>query len=202
MSSGPRSPRLYRGLSIEERRAERRAALIKAAIVVYGRLGYRNASVKTVCDEAGLTERYFYESFAGSDALLAEAYRTVAQRTREECLAAARAAPAAGALRVVLHAYYERLRGHPEAARVFLVEIGGVSPQVDEAVREAMSSWMALLAPSAAADAPELVAAGVVGGLTQIALDWIASGYRRPVREVVDAALAICAAAGASRLPL
>lgn len=200
MSSSPAASRLYRGQSLEERRAERREALIQAAIVVYGRVGYRNASVKAVCEEAGLTERYFYESFASSDALLAAAYQTVATRTREECLAAARAAPPADGLRVLLEAYYGRLRAHPEAARVFLVEIGGVSPQVDMAVREAMAAWMAMLAPSAKGAAPELVAAGVVGALVQIALDWIASGYRRPVEEVVDAALAICAAGGRERL--
>ena len=37
---------------------------------VYGERGYRNATVKAVCDSAGLTERYFYESFANSEALL------------------------------------------------------------------------------------------------------------------------------------
>ena len=174
------------------------AALIEAAIDVYGKVGYRKASVKAVCAAAGLTERYFYESFDGSDALLAAAFEAVAVRTREGLVAAARAAGAAGATRAMLHAYFAQLRARPQAARVFLVEIGGVSPAVDAVVREAASWWIAQLAPTIATTpggAPaELLAAGIFGGVTQIALEWIASGYRRPVAQVVDAAMAICAA--------
>jgi AcrR family transcriptional regulator len=182
---------------VDERRAERRTALIDASIEVYGQLGYRNASVKAVCTAAGLTERYFYESFGGSDELLAVAYRTVSMRVREELIAAAAAAGSAGALRAMLQAYYEALRARPEAARVFLVEIGGVSPKVDAVVREVVSDWIALMAPTLAprrSGAPsELLAAGIFGGVTQIALEWIATGYRRPLSQVVEAAHEICA---------
>lgn len=196
MRARPAVPaRLYGGRSVGERRAERRAALIEAAITVYGQVGYRNASVKAVCDEAGLTERYFYESFASSDALLAAAYQAVAQRTREGLIAAACAVPPDQARRAMLRAYFEALRAHPQAARVFLVEIGGVSPAVDAVVRQAVSDWIAQLAPTIAASPggppPELLAAGIFGGVTQIALSWIASGYKRPIDAVVKAALAL-----------
>jgi AcrR family transcriptional regulator len=182
---------------VDQRRAERRAALIDASIEVYGQLGYRNASVKAVCTAAGLTERYFYESFASSDELLAAAYQTVSTRVREELSAAAAAAGSAGALRAMLHAYYAALRARPDAARVFLVEIGGVSPKVDAVVREVVSDWIALMAPTIAprpsGAPPELLAAGIFGGVTQIALEWIATGYCRPLAQVVEAALEICA---------
>jgi AcrR family transcriptional regulator len=42
--------------------------------------GYRNTTVKAVCEAAGLTERYFYESFANSEALLVAAFDTVSRR--------------------------------------------------------------------------------------------------------------------------
>lgn len=47
--------RSYRGQSQEQRRAERRQRLIAAAIDVYGERGYHNATVKAVCEAAGLT---------------------------------------------------------------------------------------------------------------------------------------------------
>lgn len=62
--------RRYRGADADERRAQRRDQLIAAAVQVYGERGYQNATVKAVCEAAGLTERYFYESFANSEALL------------------------------------------------------------------------------------------------------------------------------------
>ncbi|MGE0046877.1 MAG: TetR/AcrR family transcriptional regulator [Hyphomonadaceae bacterium] len=190
--------RTYRGQSPSERKAERRAALIEAAVRVYGAVGYRNASVKAICEEAGLTERYFYESFAGSDALLAAAYQAVVARLHEEMSAAREAACAKGqdGVRAALRTYYSRLRESPEAARVFLVEIGGVSAKVDAVVREALLNSQKLIAPKLKKKgAAELVAAGIVGGVIQIALDWIASGYKRPVNDVVEAALRIAAVA-------
>jgi AcrR family transcriptional regulator len=44
-------------VSQDERRAQRRSQLIAAAIQVYGEIGYRQATVKAVCEAAGLTER-------------------------------------------------------------------------------------------------------------------------------------------------
>src|ERR1700754_2671567 len=72
--------RNYAGLSAQERRLARRERLIEGAIRAYGELGYRNTTVKAVCEAAGLTERYFYESFANSEALLVAAFETVSRR--------------------------------------------------------------------------------------------------------------------------
>ena len=72
--------RNYAGLSADERRLARRERLIEGAIRAYGELGYRNTTVKAVCEAAGLTERYFYESFANSEALLVAAFDTVSRR--------------------------------------------------------------------------------------------------------------------------
>src|ERR1043165_7640115 len=72
--------RNYAGLSAEERREARRERLIEGAIRAYGELGYRNTTVKAVCEAAGLPQRYFYESFANSEALLIAAFETVSRR--------------------------------------------------------------------------------------------------------------------------
>ena len=72
--------RTYKGASNEERRTERRQKLLDAAMKVYGAVGYHGATVKAICAEAGLTERYFYESFEKGEALLAAAYLAVMER--------------------------------------------------------------------------------------------------------------------------
>src|ERR671936_1321771 len=84
--------RNYAGLSADERRLARRERLIEGAIRAYGELGYRNTTVKAVCEAAGLTERYFYESFANSEALLIAAYSHVVGHLHEEMAAAAASA--------------------------------------------------------------------------------------------------------------
>ncbi|OON62895.1 TetR family transcriptional regulator [Massilia sp. KIM] len=188
------STRSYRGQSQEQRRADRRARLIAAAIAVYGERGYHNATVKAVCEAAGLTERYFYESFANSEALLIDSFNAVTFSVLGEIL---RAAEGAGRGRIprsraMLHAYFSALQREPRSARVFLVEIRGVSRAVDAAFDAALAAIgrevARMVAPSGAID-DELLQAGVVGGVIQIALRWIGNGYQPDIDKAVDSAL-------------
>ncbi|WP_291427022.1 TetR/AcrR family transcriptional regulator, partial [Deinococcus sp.] len=99
----PRSPTLtqaettsgrpYQGRTAQERRAERRERLIRAAIRLYGTRGFRATTIKDVCDEAGVTQRYFYEAFASAEELLCAATGEVTTAIRSEVLSAAQDAP-------------------------------------------------------------------------------------------------------------
>ena len=55
--------RQFKGLSLSERKQLRREKLIEAGIEAYGTHGFFAVTVKDICNEAKLTERYFYESF-------------------------------------------------------------------------------------------------------------------------------------------
>ncbi len=189
----PALTRSYRGQSQEQRRAERRSRLIAGAIAVYGERGYHQATVKAVCEAAGLTERYFYESFANSEALLIDSYNAVTYSVLGEIL---RAGEAAGRgqvarARAMLHAYFAALQREPQSARVFLVEIRGVSRAVDQAFDaslRAIGREVARVLASEAVD-DELLQAGVIGGVIHIALRWIEDGYQPAIDSAVDSAL-------------
>ena len=62
--------RAYRGVALADRVAQRREALISAGLDCLHADGLAALSVRAVCARARLTARYFYESFAGLDALL------------------------------------------------------------------------------------------------------------------------------------
>ena len=186
--------RAYRGVSLDARRAQRRTRLIEAAIAVYGERGYRQATVKAVCEAAGLTERYFYESFENSEDLLVTSFNAVTYSVFGEITAAAQAAgrsrPAKA--RAMLQAYFGALQRDPPSARLFLVEIRGVSRAVDKAFDAALrviGSEVArhVVPPDALAD--ELLQAGIVGGVMHIALRWIDQGYQPPLESVTETAL-------------
>lgn len=200
MPPSPVANRRYRGSSAEERRTQRREQFLRAAIQVYGEQGYRNATVKAVCEAAGLTERYFYESFSNSEELLVASFQAVMHFLLGELEKAVAETPGGPVERVrtMLSAYYEALKANPQSARVFLVEISGVSPAVDQALEASLHALGDLLArtidprgESSAANEP-LLRAGVIGGVIHIALSWIASGYSQPIHEVVDAAMRLC----------
>ena len=192
--------RRYGGQTNGERQRERRERLIAAAILLYGRHGYRNTGVRAVCQEAALTERYFYESFVNSEALLAAAFDAVVDRLIEQ-IRIVDADPALSDLersRRKLGAYFEAIRAHPDAARVFLIEISGVSPTIDLAFERSLDrlSELVLDTHDPARIGPvavePLLRRGIAGGLLHIALAWLAGDFDRPLDQVVAAAIPLC----------
>src|SRR3954451_18403936 len=61
--------RTYGGVSADDRIAARREKLLDAGLELFGTRGYAGTGVKDVCRQAGLTDRYFYESFNDGGAL-------------------------------------------------------------------------------------------------------------------------------------
>jgi AcrR family transcriptional regulator len=192
--------RQYGGHSAEERQLARRERLIEAAIRVYGEVGYRNATVKAVCEAAELTERYFYESFANSEALLIAAFDTVSHRVIA-CLDSIRKEHTGTAEKrghAVLRAYYQMLKDDPDGARLFVIEIARVGPAVDEVWGALLGEFGELLSRTLAPNAnaklksAELVRVGAVGAMVQIAKAWIGSGYAKSIDAVTTDTLKIC----------
>ena len=156
-TSGTGQGRTYGGQSSGERQAERKERLIRAAIATYGEQGYRHTTVSDVCRMAGLTPRYFYESFVNSEALLIAAYKAVTRIALETQQAAAseldEAEPEAR-LQAMLSAYYALLRDKPTAARVFVTEMSGISAAVDAAFDQGLAKFARLLARTQKAPIP------------------------------------------------
>ena len=147
-----------------------------------------------MCEAAGLTERYFYESFENSEQLLITSFNAVTYAVFDEISLAARAAGRgrAARIRAMLEAYFSALQRSPASARVYLVEIRGVSREVDKAFDAALRAIGTEVARHIAPEdgvPDELLQAGIVGGVMHIALRWIDNGYQPPLAAVTDAAL-------------
>ncbi|MEV2222360.1 TetR/AcrR family transcriptional regulator [Nocardia vinacea] len=85
--------RRWRGTPPADRIAARREQLIEAAIELMATIGASDISMRGVCRQAGLTERYFYESFPNLDKLLTAALEAVVLGAQERLLAALATAP-------------------------------------------------------------------------------------------------------------
>lgn len=179
----PLEKRRYSGQSFEDRQAERRAKLIKAAAIVAGRHGLEGTSVAAICAEAGLTARYFYESFPGREAIFVEAYRAV----QDELLARIKAASVGGdATRRALLGFFTAIQSNPSLARVFLIDLddhGGAMRMASFDGARKLSKAFGLKATH------PLMLAGIVGAVVDIAKRWIESDFSEPIEKVVDIAL-------------
>lgn len=203
--SGPDSApalRRYGGRGGEERRAERQGRLLDAALAVFGEVGYHAATVRAICARAGLTERYFYESFGNREDLLCAVYErhmTLQQARIQAAVLAAPREPGA-MLEAGLRAFLELAREMPAGARVQFVEVLGVSPRVDRLYRKAVEDfarllrgWNEVLAEAGTGyrgDA-ETLAVGLVGAAVGIASRWLLSGFAQPLELMLATMLTI-----------
>ena len=193
--------RSYGGLALEDRVAARRARFIEAGIELFGTQGFRGATVRGICAAAGLTDRYFYESFATLEALLAEVYRTLthafaARLTEESIRSEAWQGDAAAIERQTTAAYelwFDTVRD-PRFARIVLVEVLGVSPAIDTLYEESARAMAELTIAPLAATQPalklskarrELLGRALVGSGLQVAKMWMTGGYKLARRDVV-----------------
>lgn len=67
-------PRRWRGQTHDDRILARRARLLQAGFELLGTDGAAGVTMRGVCRRAGLSPRYFYESFSGTDALTVAVY--------------------------------------------------------------------------------------------------------------------------------
>lgn len=128
MSSPQRSTRRYGGKTAGQRQTERRNALVSAALAIWQEQGWAAVTMRGVCARAGLTDRYFYESFTNRDELLT----TVWDQIRDETLAmmlravAERAErPALDQLRAALDVVVHHIQEEPARAQILFGDHSG-----------------------------------------------------------------------------
>lgn len=194
--------RRYRGASIEERRAERRQRLLEAGLQVFGENGYHAATIRQICAQAGLTERYFYESFAHGEDLLCAVYEQhmvlQQQRIMEAVLQAEREPLAM--MEAGLRAFFELAREIPAGARVQFVEVLGVSARVDGLYRQSVENFALMMRTlnqqmlqenAFLGRDEETLSVGLVGAAVGIASRWLLSGFLQPLDSIVETTLII-----------
>lgn len=188
--------RPYGGVSADDRRAERRARLIEAGLELLGERGWAGTTVRGVCAEAGLSERYFYESFGDRDRLLAAIFDRVASEAAGAIVAAVEAAPhdADAKARAAIDAFVRLLADDPRRARAILVESLG-NAALQERRAEAFRSFAALISEKArsffGADAvsevdAELTSVALVGGLAELVIRWLDGSLAVSRERLVD----------------
>ncbi|MCP9951761.1 MULTISPECIES: TetR/AcrR family transcriptional regulator [Actinomadura] len=120
MTSEPPRTRPYRGVPADQRRARRRAALMEAGLELLGTRGWAATTVRQVCAEAGLNDRYFYENFPDRDALLLAIIDDQVAQGTDVILSAARQAPRRPQprTRAVVTAILDFLTGDPRRAHI------------------------------------------------------------------------------------
>lgn len=183
------SGRIYGGESAEERLARQRRQFLDAGLELFGTVGYRATTVRMLCKQAGLTDRYFYKTFTDTEDLLAAVYTESLDQIQTEVIAAINAArnkqPASGVVDAGLEAFFTAFE-NARVARVCWLEVLGVSPRIDALYTKRIEQFADLLldlGKSMLADwrLPEeetrITGLALIGAISQSALHWLLEDY-------------------------
>ncbi len=202
----PRTTGYYGGLSAEERRSSRRTRLLEAVLELLGVEGSQGATVRSVCARAGLTPRYFYESFEDLDAAIVAAFDDVVAEATTAVLEAAQQAPAdaRAKARAAIGAFVELLTDDPRKARLLFVEAIG-SERLIRRRFETLRMFAALVAEQArefygrrSPDDPltDLSALMLTGGLAETLLAWLDGTLALSREELIESCADLFVATG------
>lgn len=191
--------RPYAGESPDERVLRRRKQFLEAGLELFGSIGYRATTVRILCKQAKLTDRYFYESFTSTEDLLVEVYRNCLDELQRKVLQAISAERVEANLENVVHDGLDSFFAGIEdarAARVIWLEILGISPRVDQIYNAGINSFASLFLGLARNLFPrwkindeegQIVALAVIGAVSQSAMAWLLSDYKASRKTMVSA---------------
>jgi len=193
----PPSGRLYAGLSAPQRRADRRARLLKAGLELFGTAGYHKTTIPHLCTTAGVTARHFYDEFASREALLRTVFDDISEAMHERVVAVLREpfADVRDRIRASNLTYFRYLTDDPRLARIYVLETLGVSAGLERhrrAKREALVKTLtraAQVLEQRGVPAPvdsRLFSAALAGGAHDLLLEWVLAERRPAVEKMVD----------------
>ena len=188
--------RSYGGVSADERIAARREKLLDAGLELFGTRGFAATGVKDVCREAGLTDRYFYESFANSEALFLAVFdRLTDELFGDVAIAAGEAGDdAEQQLRNAISAFVDALVADSRKPRVLFMEATAAGPGAAAHMRATLRRFALLVAATARTHLPaatsdeevQLVALSLVGLLERAITDREEGALDIPADRLVE----------------
>jgi AcrR family transcriptional regulator len=201
-----RPSRTYGGVSADERVAERRERLLEAGLEEFGTRGVASTGVKDICRRAGLTDRYFYESFRDSRDLFTAVFDWATAHLFELVAAALATAPPdpESQSRAVIEGYVRALADDPRLARVVFLEAPSAGPEVERHMRQTLRRFARLveagaqpyLPPEMPSDAVRFGAISLVGAIERLMIEWQDGELDMSIEQIIDYLVGMLLAAG------
>jgi AcrR family transcriptional regulator len=191
--------RRYAGKSAEERRADQRRRLVRAAIDEFAARGYHRTSVEDIVRRARTSRTTFYAFFDNrEDAMygaLQTSLRSLLDAVRRAIFAAG---PDEDLVEVGIRAYVQRLSADPAAAAVVLLEGVGSSPEANalrSRTRRELADlirdlWAERDPEAAGAPQARAISVGVIGIITESMVHLIETGRLADAPDHVPALVA------------
>jgi|AZIK01.1.fsa_nt_gi AcrR family transcriptional regulator len=194
----PTSGRTYAGMSQEERIAQRRQQFLNAGIAVFGTEGFRSVTVRRICKEAKLTDRYFYECCGSIESLLMDVYEHCIQKTLKGVTAhiASQASSKQWQqlIDTILDSFFHEME-NPRVARICMFEADGASEEMHQLYNRYISQFAQLTIQVSqhyaddwqlSDEESDVIGNALIGGVIQVTRNWVLSDYQVPRAVLVS----------------
>jgi len=197
-SPATRTDRSYGGKTAAERTSERRERLIEATINVLAEYGEGRATMTAVCAGAGLTERYFYESFANLDDAMLIAFDQVCNEILTLAAQVIEETPGTPEERVhaVMQTFVDLVVAAPEKGKVAVMQ-ASANPLLRTRRNELIGVFADFVAREAAdlygdhtwpEDRTRLFGVVYIAGFAELISAWLNGDVEQTPAELVDTA--------------
>ena len=181
MASGQRRGR-WSGVPLEDRQALRRDELVAAGVQLLGEESGPAVTVRAACRQAGLTERYFYESFADRDEFVRAVYDDVCTRAMSTLMSATTP-------REAVERFVALMVDDPVRSRVLLL-----APAVEPVLVQSGAEWMPgfidllqrKLTQIGDPVRQKMIATGLIGGLTTLFTAYLDGSLAATREQFID----------------
>jgi AcrR family transcriptional regulator len=176
--------RVYRKKNPEDRVLERRERLMQAALQLFGTQGYANTTIETLCSEAKVTTRHFYQVFSSREELLLAVYNQITEELQVSLFSAMEAERQGlqEKMQQVIQALVNNYLTDSRRAQIGVLEVVGASAIVEKRRREVIHGIAIHLEQFMNALAAEnqlpqrnyhWLAVALVGGINELMAEWL-----------------------------
>lgn len=192
------SGRSYRGMTPEQRTAQRRERFLEAGLNVFGLEGFHSATVRRICKEAGLTDRYFYESYDSMEELLVEVYEgclsKILMRLQTSLGTVENDEFPEELIKRLLNEFFAEMED-PRVAKICMFEAEGVSVDMHSMYNDYIRRFVIILMTASQAhvqqwhlsdEETEVLGNAIVGGIIQATRNWTLKDYHLSREAMVN----------------
>ena len=196
--TGKTPSRKYAGQSESQRIQERRERFLEAGLEIFGTVGLRGAKIRPLCKQAGLTERYFYESFSNVEDLFCAVYQW--QNNSIQTHLAKELPKLSEEIHQRTHKALDiffTIMHNPRLVRILLLESMIGSEKVQAMHQQTIRNSAKVATQFIRMDNPEIslpdeiletVAMAINGAVNTLVAQWMLEGYRTPQETIVTSA--------------
>ncbi|MDF5752560.1 TetR/AcrR family transcriptional regulator [Spongiactinospora sp. TRM90649] len=173
--------RAYRGLSAEQRLADRRERLMMAAYTLFANPGFPATTIERLCTMARVSNRAFYECFSGREALMQAVYDRCVDETLQAVAKAMAGAPNSLDARIEhgVAEYVAFVTRDPRRAHIMHVEVRRAGDCLITARQRAVGGFSRVMEEAAAAyptrtpPNTHLLVLALIGALQELLIEWV-----------------------------